>query len=259
MRPPVTIVMTTWLPEDARGDIRIAAVQRAIGSWLEYIKYDGELLLHVADDGSKHGDYGTCVETLPCTWWPGNVSFSRQESHGVGASLNAGFRHAFKLSPFVIYLADDWELLRPFDLRQWVDLLLLREDLGMVNFGPPNCSIVGEMQWIRKRTDQWLSMTYDAVNHAYFLMFHRSPPIGKSIGYVFAHRPALYHKRFTDRWGWFKEDTGAQDCERDYNKRWLAGKENDIVMAFYETWRHIPGTEFALHNPQARRRAEGRA
>ncbi len=256
MRPPVTIVMTTWAPEGPKGDIRIAAAQGAVSSWLEKFKYDGELLLHVADDGSKHGDYGTSIKSTPCMWWPGKKSFSRQEARGVGASLNAGFKEAFKTSPFAIYLPDDWELLRQFDLRTYVDLLLAREDIGMVILGPPAGGTTGEVQLQKKGRDQWVNPTRDPTNHLYFLLLHRRPPPGKGTGYVFSHKPALYHKRFIDRWGWHQEDVGAQNCERNYNLNWLAGKENDIAVVFHETWRHIPGTEFALTHPPARLKVE---
>ena len=52
MRPRVTIVMTTFAPHGELGPIRIEACRKAIASLQTHIVYDGQLALHVADDGS---------------------------------------------------------------------------------------------------------------------------------------------------------------------------------------------------------------
>lgn len=251
MRPPITMVMSTWVPEGPEADVRIGATRRAMQSWYSRLKYDGELRLHVSDDGSIHPYWGAGVDSPPASWSPWPVTFSRQNACGVGASINAGFRQAFSVSPLAMYLADDWELFQDFDLREWSDLLMSREDFGMVNFGPPNPNVLGKVEWMPKAGDLWLDGTADAHNFSYFLHFISGN--GRSTGYAFAHRPGLYHERFINRWGWFDEDGGAVWCERQYNERWFAGRGDDIVMPLYETWRHIPGTEFGLVHPPARR------
>lgn len=258
MRPAITIVMTTWVPGGtpelaAQAETRIGATRKAISSWVEHLRYRGELRFHVADDGSVHPWWGAGIDVPPATWSPWPTTFSRQKARGVGASINAGFRQAFEVSPLAMYVADDWELFQDFDLTEWADLLN-NERAGFVNFGPPNPNVVGKVEYAKKADDLALDDTLDAHNHSYYLRFlrWRDPHRPVVTGYAFAHRPGLYHKRFIDRWGQFGEDGGAIWCEQTYNNRWFKGNKDDIVMPLYETWRHIPGTEFGLVHPPDR-------
>ena len=254
-RPPITLVMSTWVPGGAGSEteLRILACREAMQTWDKHLKYRGDIRLHVADDGSLHPAWGAGVDSPPALWSPWPVTFSRQNAHGVGASINAGFRQAFETSPLVIYLADDWKLFQDFSLTEWSDLLMGHKEIGMVNFGPPNANVTGKVGWVPKAGDLWLDGTGDAHNYSYYLRFLSGN--GAVPGYAFAHRPGLYHKRFIDRWGWFKENVGAIACEKLYNDCWFRDKGDDIVMPLYETWRHIPGTEFGLIHPPARRAA----
>lgn len=248
---PITIIMTTWAPEDERGNMRIAAAEQALKSWQENLQYDGELLLHVADDGSNNGDYGSSIDSPPACWWKGKKTFSRQ-SGGVGASMNAGFRQAFTRSPLAFYVVDDWLLLEPFDLSPWADFLLRSKDLGLMIFGPPSSGVRGRWGQIAVAEPYKLDATRDPHNQLYLFFPEPTPGTPPRWCYGYSQRPALYHKRFIQQHGWMDEDDSAIWSERVYNERWSKRGGGDIAWPHVQSfWRHIPGTEFGLINPTA--------
>lgn len=247
MRPPITILMTTWAPAGEEGEKRAAAAEAAVASWGQHLEYDGEVRLHVADDGSSLPGYAVSVDTPPATWWPSPVSFSRQEARGVGASINAGWDHIKQAGGLCLYLVDDWLALAPFDLRPWADLLQ-DETMGMVMFGPPYAGVVGRVEMHTKTNALWIGSRPDPHNQLYMLR-----PSSNVNAVIYAQRPALYHPRFWQRWGPMLEDVGAVCAEETYNERWRASGGDDIVLSLYQPFRHIEGTEFGIIHPPARR------
>lgn len=126
--PSITIVMTTYFMDEQRRDL----AETALHSWNYFLLYEEPVMLHVADDGSS-------VDWEPENFWRrGEITYSRQNRSGVGASLNKGFLKAYETSPLVAYFVDDWILQEPLDLRPWVKLLMEREDVGIVRLGPPH-------------------------------------------------------------------------------------------------------------------------
>lgn len=207
---PITIVMTTWFTTKQR----IKVAQDTLKSWVKNMQYDGELRLHIADDGST-------LSWEPERYWKGVISYSRQERHGVGASLNAGFRAAYEASPLVFYGVDDWRLDEPFDLTPWAHLLLTKENAGLVRFGPPHPYLRGTI------------MPYTELWQGWALILER---YGLTVG----HRPELFHKRFTDYYGMWDENTNAQECERLASVRYADMPNGpEILYALPHPWFHF--------------------
>lgn len=212
--PVVTIVMTTWFTDEERRDVAKATLL----SWRNKLIYIGQVNLHIADDGSSV-DWGKYAPDE--LWTRGEVSFSRQERHGVGASLNAGFKKAYETSPYVLYMVDDWLLLENFSLLPWLHLLKTREDVGCVRFGPPHPHLRGTI------------MPYTELWQGWAMKMDR-------YGLVVGHRPEIFHKRYTDYYGMWEEDINAQECERLASVK-FADMPNgpDIVFALPHPWWHI--------------------
>lgn len=234
-RPLVTIVMTVYFPDGADGIRRINTAVETVTSWQANLVYDGPLHLHVADDGSTLCTERSVRKLLHSKHvWNQSFSFSQQERHGVGASLNAGFDAAFWHSPYVLYAVDDWSLLYPFSIDPWVRLLEEREDVGMVRLGPPHPGTKGTVEAFTEDWQGW-GLRLDPYE-----------------GFAFSHRPALYHKRFIDAYGWFDEDQSALECERLYLQRInsrLSPKGPDIVLALPHPWMHLDSVELAYLDP----------
>jgi glycosyltransferase involved in cell wall biosynthesis len=211
MPSPVTIVMTTWFVHPER--VRVA--EQTLKSWNDKLIYEGNIHLHVADDGSE-------LEWKPESFWKrSDITYSRQERHGVGASLNRGFKQAYETSPYVLYMVDDWRLNTPFDITPWVHVLKTRHDVGIVRLGPPHPHLFGRIEPI---TELWQGWALRLDRH----------------GLVVGHRPEIFHKRMTNYYGWFDERINAQECERLYSVRWAADSNGpDIVLALPHPWFHI--------------------
>lgn len=231
--PPITIVMSTFFPDPyEEGKKRIDVAVAARESWDEYLHYDGELILHVADDGSRFGS-----TKLYEPFRGHSTTQTRQTRHGVGASLNAGFEVGFKRSPVVAYFVDDWALTQPFDLTPGVDILLTKQTVGMVRLGPPHPGNTGRIFPMSELWQGW----------AMLLDFQ---------GFAFAHRPALYHKRLIDYYGPFKEDCSALECEAHYSDRVNTmasfvppGAAPEIVLALPHPFMHQDSIELAYLDP----------
>ena len=232
--PPITIVATTWLPPGKDGHKRLRAVNDAVASWRRLLYREG-LHLHIADDGTgpeHQSDLMRCLRLatagsdihLPLTW-------SQQQRHGVGASLNIGLAAAFERSPLVFHAVDDWRLTDWFNLEPWAALLIENPSIGMIRFFP-HPDLTGSV----KMFDQGWGLLLDR-HH-----------------YVFATRPFLAHRRFFDAFGPFLEDANAYEVERDYNERFCASISGpatpDILLALPERWEPIESVELAGVDPR---------
>ena len=222
--PPITIVMTTWSSNDQVGQARATYGWLARTTWEQQLQYAGQLHLHIADDGSQLPDFPRMI--APSGKFRGNqITHSRQERKGVGASLNAGLRQAFDVGPLAAFFTDDWALRWPCDLSPWAALLMEEEDIGVVRLGPPHPWLTGQIE--RFESDRW------------GIRIERHH-------FAWGHRPFLMHKRFYEYYGPFLEGVSALDCEEDYNKRFCEGDsahldmgDSDIVCAITYPFEHI--------------------
>lgn len=247
--PPIVVIATTWAPEGPVGDSRLESFRRALLSWGD-LHYDGPLYLHVADDGSREalildggevGGLAAPIRLAAREVFAGfeEISSTQQHRKGVGASLNAGLAAAFDRTPLALYLVDDWELTEPLDLTPWAKLLLRDRNVGCVRLGPPHPGISGRVDMF----EEGFAIRLDPANG----------------GFVMGHRPALYHQRFHERYGWYAEGESAYEVERLFNEHfcreasalrlehiagWNLGKEEvDILYALPVPWQHIGEAE----------------
>lgn len=236
MRPPLTCVASTYFPTGEPGRIRAAAALEALQSWSEHLIYGGQSYLHVADDGSDDSNWKHFEVALASSL---SHDVTIQNRRGVGASLNAGFRAGFERSPLVFYGVDDWLLREDVDLTLWADLLLEHEDIGVVRLGPPHPGIKGFVEMFS--VDHEEIPPNDEMG-GWFLRLRR-------YGFTFAHRPALYHQRFIERYGWFAEGVNAFECERLYSEHYNDTSGPDVVFALPCPWYHMDTIELADIEP----------
>lgn len=241
--PPIGIVLTTYNPGGVGGDLRFQSLKKTLKSWESNLQYEGILRLHIAEDQLRETKY---PDPTPFSYGLANLqdfrwreqipTFSNQDRKGVGASLNTGFRAIWDVTPnaLILYAVDDWALTEPFNLTPWARLLLEREDVGMVRLGPPHPNLSGTVEIF---TNEWQGWGLRLARHHY----------------AFGHRPALYHRRMIDAYGWFKEDCSALECEQLYNEKFCESKVKsvgpDIVLALQHPWRHLDSVELADIDP----------
>lgn len=234
--PPITIVMTTYFPPGEIGARRAEAASITARSWAEHLKYDGELFLHIADDGSDRDHWMTDLPLVRLNLLAG----SRQERHGVGASLNAGFRAAFAASDdgLVLYAVDDWTLTADLDLTLWVELMQAWS-ISYLRLGPPHPDLTGKVT-------HW-DAGGELIPGIWWLELDRHH-------FAFAHRPALYHRSLIEWYGWFAEDVNAYECERLYSVAINTGPAYAVLgLALHHPWKPIaeePELELAGIDPR---------
>ncbi len=215
--PPITAVVTTYITTQQRKEV----VERTLMSWGKYLYYEGEINLILSDDGSS--------QPFHPSWSPDPI-WTRQDRRGVGASLNAGFNLAFRTSPIVLYAVDDWSLTEPLDLTPWVRLLMERDDVGLVRLGPPHPNLTGKVEMVTSLWQGW-GLRLDKK------------------GLVVAQRPALWHKRMIDAYGWFQEQVSALECERLYNEHFCQADGPDAVLVLPHPWLHIESESLSSLTP----------
>lgn len=228
MNEGISIVATTYCPPGESGELRATAAIQAMDSWDRCCVSAGPVDLILADDGSdpKHWD-------RLCEWtklWTRGAVHHTQGRGGVGASLNRGFGMAFEHgSDIALYAVDDWALTQPFDLDPWIRLLRERSDVGVCRLGPPH---PGNVLTAEPFTGDWQGWAARLAIR----------------GIVASHRPALWHRRMIEHYGWFDAWVNALECEAAFDAR-LTSAGPAVVLALPHPWRHIDSIELADADP----------
>ena len=234
--PPLALLLTTYVPPGA--ELRLEAEKQTFESWMKYLHYDGDLHIHVADDGSspdKDEDFWMDFYSHERI---SSFSYSYQNRRGVGASLNTGFATCFERTPLVFFAQDDWSLLNTINLTPWAEILM--EDslpcekeqfiLGCVRFVISPFLRGGRL--VR-------------CNDVWGIVWERYT-------YVWAQRPAIYHKRFIDSYGKFPEMEKATEVDRIYNDVVLKKKDGpEILFALLHPFQHLWSIEMGDVVPPA--------
>ena len=225
----LVILVTTYIPPG--GALRLEAVERTAGSWIEYLKYDGDIHVHIADDGSGPDlDVEGFWRSLVGDW--ATLSFSRQERQGVGASLNTGLRICHEIAPITLLTVDDWALIHPLDVTPWHQVLAKYPAVGCVMLGVSDPGMRGG-QLLRWKLDTLAAATVSWERYrCYWNM-----------------KPALYHKRFFDAYGPLPERASAVDVDKIYNKHVCSSKGPTVELALLHPWRHIWSIELGDIEP----------
>lgn len=237
MVPPLSIIMTTWAPDNEVGYSRLDSGKEALESWGLRLRYDGRLHIIIADDDSTLPEYlgelGETAHDLLALYGGGFQAIDvlpAAPRGGVGRSLNRGFAAAFKTSPLAAYFVDDWALRVPLDLTPWATLLMRDESIGMVRLGPPHPGLQGTVEMVE---EGW-TLRLDAT----------------AGGFVFGHRPALYHRRFYEAYGWYTEGASAFEVERIFNEHFCRlWSDNHVRRLSGEPAPVLPGVVYALPHP----------
>lgn len=123
-------VLTVMLLTYARTEYAVRTLQ----AFLANARFDGELRVHIADDGSdpEHVDQLYMIATNAMGKEP---TVTNAERGGYGKSYNMATHVVHDFSDVVLPLEDDWELLRQFDFTPLVDDLLCAERFGCMRLG----------------------------------------------------------------------------------------------------------------------------
>jgi hypothetical protein len=224
--PPVTMVMTLYIPPIEGGFGRLQVAKQTIMSWGRYLNYAGELRLHIADDTVR--GFECTEELLQFSPWP--TSISHTQGKGLGGALNEGARQALEVSPLFIYADDSYSLRDPLNLTSWARIL--------TEFGEPvnGQKGIGAISLMPPRPEQRGGQVIEfgvETESVRAIRFERQ-------GYTWNGRPFLYHRRFVEHYGVFPEGVSGYEWERIYAERYVESPDGpEALQAIHDPWLHI--------------------
>lgn len=188
---PITIILQTFKRTQNALDT-IAAAQ-------QHLRYDGELIWYVADDGSPV-DHVHAVEDAA---HPAGLHSARR---GYGGNCNAAWHGVDHWSALTLWLEDDWELRQPLDLTPHAYALMDSETLGMIRLGYIDGTKLESAQAFAGRRYHTLPREWPDASF-----------------YAFTGHPSLRHRRYREAYGDYPVGLGPGDTELAYAYQYRTG------------------------------------
>lgn len=194
---PIVIVLQTFKRTQNALDT-IAAAR-------ELLRYDGELVWYVADDGSpiEH------VRAVEDAAEPAGIHSARR---GYGANANAAWHGVDHWSALTLWLEDDWKLREPLDLTPHAYTLMDCDQVGMIRLGYIN--------------GEYLEAPRDFCGRRYHTIARDWPDTSF---YAFTGHPSLRHRRYRTAYGDYPTGLGPGDTELAYAYQYRVGSGPLIV------------------------------
>ena len=198
--PPVTVIVTTY--DDGSGLRTSLAVQTLLALQQKLIYPN--LRWIIADDGSAQVHLDTLYKIKP------EAQVTNAARGGVGKSKNLALQEAFKVSPYVLLLEDDWLLKEPLDLAPHIGALERHSDLGMVRMGYLGGTIIAD---------------FDGDSLYSFWRLRRGSGV-----YIYSGQVSIRTEKFYAAVDWHKEGIPAGEEELDMCIRFnAADNAPDII------------------------------
>jgi len=219
--PAVTVLIVTWnRPEEIR---------RTINALQGYLIYPN-LAWHIADDNSP-GDY---LPALRADFPHLKFTTTVTDRKGWGANVNLALKTI--ATNYIFSCEDDYVAYHILDLETGVELMELRENIGLVRYDGLSGHIGLDLSVQEAKTMgrlDYLQIVKDKSSHLN----------------VYSHRPHLKHVRFHKAYGSYKEGVTLGECEEDFAHRvkgsdgpGLAILTNGIPRAFDHVGKSRQGT-----------------
>jgi GT2 family glycosyltransferase len=193
--PPLGVIFLTY----ARTNYAI----RTLKGMQKHLRYDGDIKLAVVDDGSSDEEHfrQACIHAS----FVGDLIFSRTTKVGYGANANAAWWAFNNIAPVTLWMEDDWVLQRKLDVTPYVQMLMERDDVGMVRLGHMPID---------------LNLRSVGYNGRMYL------DVKKDEQYAFSGNPHLKHVRVRDSWGIYPigRNPGETEISYDYQVRAKGGE-----------------------------------
>ena len=213
--PDLAIVLLTY----KRTNEAVATIQGLI----KFLGYEKEKRAwYIADDGSPEAHLKSVLNQLESSGEKMLGYHSKRFSPYTGIGWNKGIGMGFQYSDFVLVMEDDWILKEPFDIHPFVEMLVQREDVGLVRLGG---LAVGN--------------TVEIVGHNghHYFRYHKDKQ------YAYSGNPQIRHARFVKAYGVYSEEKlNPGELELNYDGRIRAQDGPEI-------WRpsDIPGWGIFAH------------
>lgn len=190
--PTVAILIITWdRPEEIR---------RTITALWANLRYPGLLAWHIADDHSPEGYLSAIQADFPDL----KFTTTQTDRKGWGANVNLALRTI--QADYIFSCEDDYVSLREIDLGKGVELMEIRQDVGLVRYDGLSGHVGLDLVIQEARTGgefDYLKIVKNKSSHLN----------------VYSHRPHLKHRRFHDFYGLYPENLSLGECEAGFAHR----------------------------------------
>jgi GT2 family glycosyltransferase len=196
--PSVCILLTTFR--------RTECAVRTVRALKKHLLWP-DLWWMISDDGSEPEHVHAIVKEIGPNQ---EINMYNSNRAGVGHGMNVSIHGILKISPLVLTMEDDWELMRPLDLRPYVNLLMNDETIGMIRMGYISPGIEAEVV---------------AAEGLLWWKLHQN-----GYQYVFSGHPNLRHFRYFDRVGYYQEGLPPGQTELDMCAKYNACSNAPSIM-----------------------------
>lgn len=146
---------------------RTKYAQQTLTSLLKNLSYDGDLIYHIADDGSFPNHVARLSGTIAKTGRP--VTNSNAAGGGYGKSFNLATQVVHDRCDYLLMVEDDWELTRPFNISPLADAL--SDSKASDDIFPLGCIRLGYIGW----TQAVYGTLEKYADRTYFWIYPESP------------------------------------------------------------------------------------
>lgn len=216
---------------------RIEYAKATIRACLDNIRYSGDIIFHIADDGSSEEYRKELLYFAGCWANITHLGVSNSQRGGYGASYNAATMLVHPRAEIVLPLEDDWKLERPLELDPLVRVLMTEPSIGCIRMG-----------YVGYIPGQVLRGTFLWSEGQHFLVFDPYSPSQ----YVFSGHPRLETVEWARGVGPWPEGLPAGETELAVAGR-LASRNGvawplDLIHPKGDLWSHI-GTHAVKNEP----------
>jgi len=202
--PPITVLMYTYS--------RPVKIRKALASLQKHLKYSGELLWRIADDGSPEG----YLEGIAADFPELELQWTVTNRKGFGANANAGYRAC--TTKYVLPSEDDLVIIRDLDLDRGITLMEGVPEIGALRFGSAVLDTV------------LLGRAFGGRPPIGYFVFDRA----RSKYWNPCGHPTLIQPSFYDFYGMLPEGVSVARVEHDWDRRPIARGEGPEVAILSE-------------------------
>lgn len=159
---------------------------------------------YVADSGSHIDHFEKVKEAIGFELMAG----FHTEALTPGQSWNKGIKAIYEHTDFYLRLEDDWVVGEKVDLRPWVKMLSIRDDIGMCRLG--YLHVPADLEAI-------------TVAGIHYLRYQ------KTTQFCYGGHPSIIQKSFHDDYGYNHEEKNPGEIEMDMDQRVRLSDGVDIV------------------------------
>lgn len=177
---------------------RLEYAKQTARAVLDNLKYSGDIVFHIADDGSPKEYREELRYFVGCWAHLKGIGVTNSERGGYGASYNQATMQVHPMCPIILPLEDDWILTEELNIDSLVSVLLTEPEIGCIRLGYigyiPGQEILAKFFW---------------ADNQHFLLLHPKSPSQ----YVFSGGPRLERVDWARNVGPWPEGLPAGETE----------------------------------------------